>query len=161
MDFAGNSRAQRLNKAKTKRVNITGVQYFTGLWYCLRAHQQGWCQLCLIIYPIFVTLPKNLHQLPFSSPPPNLQHGQSNDKDPPVASNLSARPLHFRRYNRCLRPNTSNENLVTLGKILTATGGRTLFCGRSSEVDADGSRLSFVLSYTINYMSFHPSSKGL
>ena len=39
-DFSGNSRAQKINKAQTKRVNITGVHYFYGLWYCLRAQQQ-------------------------------------------------------------------------------------------------------------------------
>ena len=32
-DSAGNLRAQKLNKAQTKRVNVTGVQYFCGLWY--------------------------------------------------------------------------------------------------------------------------------
>ena len=39
-DFPGNLRARKINKAQTKRVNITGVQYFRGIWYCLRAHQQ-------------------------------------------------------------------------------------------------------------------------
>ena len=27
-----------------------GVQYFPGFWSCLRAHQQEWCQLCLIVF---------------------------------------------------------------------------------------------------------------
>ena len=69
-DFAGNSRARKLNKAQTKRVNITCVQYFHGLCYCLRTHQQEWCQLRLIIYPLFITFPHYLRQLPFSPPPP-------------------------------------------------------------------------------------------
>ena len=30
-DFAENLRAQKLNKAQAKRVNITGVQYFRGI----------------------------------------------------------------------------------------------------------------------------------
>ena len=39
-DLAGNSCAQKLNKAKTKRVNIMGVHYFRRIWYCLCTHQQ-------------------------------------------------------------------------------------------------------------------------
>ena len=39
-DFAGNLYAQKRDKALTKPLNITGVQYFCGLLYCLRAHQQ-------------------------------------------------------------------------------------------------------------------------
>ena len=62
-DFAGNLRAQKPNKAQTKRTNITGVQYFPGLWYCLRTHQREWCQLCFIIYPLFMTRTHNLRQL--------------------------------------------------------------------------------------------------
>ena len=38
----------------------------------LCGHQQEWCQLCLIIYPLFITLTHNLRQLPFSPPPPPL-----------------------------------------------------------------------------------------
>ena len=34
-DYSGNSRAQKFNKAQTKRVNITGVQSFRRIWYCL------------------------------------------------------------------------------------------------------------------------------
>ena len=64
-DFAGKLHAQKLNKAQIKRVDITGMQYFYGIWYCLRAHQQEWCQLFLIVYPLFITLPHNLRQLPF------------------------------------------------------------------------------------------------
>ena len=30
--FTSNLRARKINKAQTKRVNITGVQYFRGLW---------------------------------------------------------------------------------------------------------------------------------
>ena len=36
--FAGNLHAQKIKKAQTKQVNITGVQYFCGIWYCLCAH---------------------------------------------------------------------------------------------------------------------------
>ena len=67
--LAGNSRAQKLNKAQTKRLNIKGVYYFCRLWYCLRTHQQEWYKLHIIIYPLFITLPKNLRQLPFSPLP--------------------------------------------------------------------------------------------
>ena len=34
-----------------------------------RTYQQKWCQLCFIIYPLFILLPHNLRQLPFSPPP--------------------------------------------------------------------------------------------
>ena len=70
--FSGNSCVQKLNKAQTKRVNITDVQCFRGIWYYLRVHQEEWCQLCLIMYPLFITLAHNLHQLPFSPPPPPM-----------------------------------------------------------------------------------------
>ena len=69
-DFAGNLRAQKPNKAQRKRENITGVQYFPGFWSCLRAHEQEWCQLHLIVYSLFILLPHYLRQLPFSPPPP-------------------------------------------------------------------------------------------
>ena len=36
----------------------------------LRAHQQEWCQLRLITYPLSITPPHNLRQLPFSPPIP-------------------------------------------------------------------------------------------
>ena len=32
-------------------------------------HQQKWCQICFIIYPLFVLLPHNLRQLTFLTPP--------------------------------------------------------------------------------------------
>ena len=54
--FVGNLHAQTLNKAQTNQTNITSVQYFPGTWPCLCAHQQEWCQLCLIIYPLCITL---------------------------------------------------------------------------------------------------------
>ena len=31
--FAVNSRTKKFNKAQTKRANITGAQYLSGLWY--------------------------------------------------------------------------------------------------------------------------------
>ena len=40
-DFSGNSRAQKLNKAQTKRANITGVQYFRGLCSFARINRSG------------------------------------------------------------------------------------------------------------------------
>ena len=33
-----------------------------------QAHQKEWCQLCLIIYHIFVLFPHNLDQIPFLPP---------------------------------------------------------------------------------------------
>ena len=51
-DLSGNSRSQKTNKAQTKRTKITGVQYFRGFWFFLRMHQQEWCQLFSIIYPL-------------------------------------------------------------------------------------------------------------
>ena len=63
-DFIRNLRAQKSNKAQTKQANITGVQYFPVLWSFYRAHQQEWCQICLIIYILLVLLPHYLHQLP-------------------------------------------------------------------------------------------------
>ena len=38
-----------------------------------RTHQQKWRQPCFILYILFVLLPHNLRQLPFSPPPP-LDH---------------------------------------------------------------------------------------
>ena len=38
-----------------------------------RTHQQKWRHLCFILYPLFILLPHNLRQLPFSPPPP-LEH---------------------------------------------------------------------------------------
>ena len=37
-------------------------------------HQQKWHQICFIIYPIFILLPQNLHQIPFSPPPQPLPY---------------------------------------------------------------------------------------
>ena len=34
----------------------------------LHTHKQEWIQLCMEIYPIFITLTYNLHQLPFLPP---------------------------------------------------------------------------------------------
>ena len=62
----------KLNKAQTKLVNITGVNYFCGIWYCLRSNQQDWCQRYLIILPLLITLTHNLRQhtfLPWPPPP--------------------------------------------------------------------------------------------
>ena len=70
LDFAGNLRVRKTNKAQTNRAHITGVRYYPGLWSCLRAHQQEWCQLCPIIHPLFITLPHNFHRLHSSPPPP-------------------------------------------------------------------------------------------
>ena len=54
-DFTGNSCVQKPNKSQTKQVHITGLQYFPGLWSLLHVHQQEWCKLCPIIYPLFIT----------------------------------------------------------------------------------------------------------
>ena len=48
-----------------KRTSITGVNCFTGIWYCLGENQQEWCQLLLMVYFIH----QNLRQLLFSPPP--------------------------------------------------------------------------------------------
>ena len=69
-DFAGNSRTRKPKKLQTKRANITGVQYFCGIWSRLRAHEQERCQLRLIVYPLFILFLHNLRQLPFLPPPP-------------------------------------------------------------------------------------------
>ena len=61
--LAGNSHARKLNKAQKNRANITGIHYFRGLWSYLRAHQQEWCQLRLIVYLLFLLPPQKLHQL--------------------------------------------------------------------------------------------------
>ena len=64
LNFAGNSRAQKPNKAQKKQANITGVQYFCDIWCCLHAHEQEWCQLRLIcVYPLFLLLPHNFKYL--------------------------------------------------------------------------------------------------
>ena len=89
-------------------MNITGVYYFCKLWYCLYVHQQEWCQLRLIIYPIFITLPHNLRQLPFSSPPP-AEYASTNDR--------LRRPLssggHVKSYD-CVAPRLPNEAGMTM-----------------------------------------------
>ena len=74
-DFTGKLRAQKPNKAQTKR----GIQYFRGLWSFLRAHQQEWCQLRLIVFILyslhFLTICANFpfflrHHNQQSAPPP-------------------------------------------------------------------------------------------
>ena len=40
-DFAGNSCAQKPNKAKTKQENIIGIKYFRGLWSYARINQSA------------------------------------------------------------------------------------------------------------------------
>ena len=39
--FAGNLHARKLNKAQTKESNITGLQYFRGLWFFTRMNRSG------------------------------------------------------------------------------------------------------------------------
>ena len=51
---------------QTKKSNIRGVHYFLGIWSCLCVHQQEWCQLLLMVYPLYILFPHNLCQLPFS-----------------------------------------------------------------------------------------------
>ena len=41
LDFAGNLRARKPNKAQKKRVNITGIQYFCGLGSFSRINMSG------------------------------------------------------------------------------------------------------------------------
>ena len=69
-----------ISKAQTKRANITGVQYFRGLWYWLHAHQQEWYQLRLLslIFSVlnFLTICANSpfrphHRNQQSAPPPS------------------------------------------------------------------------------------------
>ena len=40
-DLSGNSHLQKPNKAQKKRANITGVQYFCGLWYNTGTNRSG------------------------------------------------------------------------------------------------------------------------
>ena len=156
-DFAGNSRAQNIIKAKTKRANIMGVQYFS-------AYQQGVVSstLYFIIYHLSSFYPPHnfVPNFPFFPPPPQLTDttspwiGQSYDfMQPclqpttkkanstiitsPAAAKLSAQLTRFHRCNHCLQPATSYRDLVPLGDILNAAGGRLLFHGHSSAVDAD------------------------
>ena len=61
LDFSGNLRAQKLNKEQTKRANITGVQYFRGLWYFSQINRSGINFFSFIFYHF----PHNLIQLLF------------------------------------------------------------------------------------------------
>ena len=63
--------------ARTKNQQVTekasrqnGRTVFCRFYYWLGAYQQECCQHFLIIYSLFITLPHNLRQLPFSPPPP-------------------------------------------------------------------------------------------
>ena len=101
--FAGDLCAQKLNKAQTKQVDTTGLNCFTGFWYWLCVHQQKLCQLCLVVYDLFITLPHSFCQILFSPilPPeyatalvrvgtyisPNLRHRQ------PCIQYVKLRPL--------------------------------------------------------------------
>ena len=149
-DFVGNLRAQKLNKAHTKWAKITGVYYFPVIWYCLHVHQQEWFKIRLIVYPLFIVPNHNLRQLTFSSPPsplaeydiPSAWAGLQfcTNASPPISKNdaLSRfQPLPFHRRNCFPQPTASDEDLVPLCKIMTATGGRLRFHGRSSAFDAD------------------------
>ena len=52
-DFAGNVHARKPKKSHTKLANIMGIHYFSGFWNCLRAHEEEWCQLSLIMFIIY------------------------------------------------------------------------------------------------------------
>ena len=59
-----------------KAIKHNGCKLFSRA-LVFRKHQQKWCQLCFIIYPLFVLLPHHLRQLPFSPlppPPPPPEH---------------------------------------------------------------------------------------
>ena len=79
-DLAGKLCAQKPNKAQANQVNITGVQYFSGVWFCLRTHQQKSRQLCFILYPLFMKISHNLRQPPFLPPPPPLIECAATDR---------------------------------------------------------------------------------
>ena len=68
-DFAGNARAQKPNKSQTNRASITDIQYFHGIWSFLQAHQVEWCQIFPIIYSLFVAIPHNFTNFPFTPLP--------------------------------------------------------------------------------------------
>ena len=135
LDFSGNSHAQKPNKAHKNQEKITDVPYFPGIWSCLRTHQHEWCQICLILYPLFIKIPQNLLQTPFSPPssPPTeydtfvpwtglwfctaMSTPTYNDANltiitPPTNSNLSSWPPCFHRQNRCMQPDAYEKDLL-------------------------------------------------
>ena len=63
--FCRKPHAKKPNNVQTKQANITGIQYFCGLWYCLHSHQQEWCQLCLMVYHLFFHLLTIFANFPF------------------------------------------------------------------------------------------------
>ena len=67
-DFLGKLRTLLPNKAQ-KRVNITGVQYFPGLWSWLWSYQQECCQLHLLFTLSLFKFLTNCTNFPFSPPP--------------------------------------------------------------------------------------------
>ena len=63
---------KKLEQCTYKSIKHNGSTVFLQA-LVLRGHKQEWCQLRLIIYHIFITLPQKFHQIPFSSPPPPPQ----------------------------------------------------------------------------------------
>ena len=119
-DFVGNSHAQKLNKAHTKRANTTGVQYFGGIWSYVGIIGSGVnVVLSLILYALhFLTICANFpfcfrlhhHHIQSTSPPwfgwvcesiqprcsPNDDEANLTTTTTPAAANLSVQPPRFR-----------------------------------------------------------------
>ena len=153
-----------------------GVQYFQRIWYCLRAHQQEWYQLLPITYPPYslqlLTIFANFsfclclcHQQSTTTPwlgrAYDFVWSNPTTTNPHAAANLYTQTPCFRRCNHCTRLSASDEDLVLPGEILTTAGGRLIFRGRSSEVDADGSHLPFAVSHPIPSVYLQPLLQGL
>ena len=68
--------SRKLAPTKTEKITDKAIKHNRGAVFLqalvLLGNQQEWCQLCLIVHSLFITLPQNLRQLPFSPPPPSV-----------------------------------------------------------------------------------------
>ena len=76
-----------------------GVQYFPRVWSCLRAHEQEWCQLRLIVFILslfyFLRCPLSTGIFPVAHPPPS---------DLYLAPSISEAILHTSARTRTVSP---------------------------------------------------------
>ena len=128
-DFSRNSRAQKLNKAQTDKVSEHNRRAVFSRVLIFHTHQQKWRHLCFILYPLFILLPHNLRQLPFSPPPP-LEHTAA------ILDRMSVPPggkplppplliLHLRRFlcRPFLNGRQETEPLFGANRCIYAWGG--------------------------------------